>query len=133
MNVRDAIRRDHRKLWGYPSLLLGLWLLSVAVVSSGAWLAQDWRYRDLANRTGDGSGAGGQVNLSTGQMQVVNGQDVRVYMTSDGSADDEATQERHWRDRHPFENSVRSAGVPAPSRNWGASSSTPRPDLRPLQ
>lgn len=133
MDIRDSIRRDHRKLWGYPSLMLGLWLGSLALTTGGVWFIQDWRYGDLQRSMQ--RDAGNPVYYSTGQMQVVTGENAKVYMTSDDADDsaEYATEERRYRDRHPFENAVRFQAQPSGGGHWGASSSSPRPDFRPLQ
>ena len=133
MTIRDAIRRDHRKLWGYPSLLLAVWALSLVLMSGGAWFVQEWRYRDLAQRSSADPEADRPVYLSTGQLQVVSGQDVRVYMTSDDDAGaDYATQERRWREQHPFQNSVRTHAT-RPAVSWDSSGPGRRPDIGPLR
>jgi hypothetical protein len=126
------MRKGHIKLAGYPAVLLGFWLLSTAMLSGGAWFIQEWRYRDLAAHPSDDQGADRPVYVSSGQMQVVNGE-TNVYMTSDGYQDDTTTEERRWRETHPFQGQT-GRRTATPSYSWGASSSPGHlPDIRPLQ
>src|ERR1044072_2815263 len=69
----SRMRQGHIKLSGYPAALLGFWLLSTAMLSGGAWFIQEWRYRDLAAHPSGDQVADRPVYVSSGQMQVVNG------------------------------------------------------------
>jgi hypothetical protein len=124
------MREGHATLWAYPGLVLGLWLLSLVLISGGAWFIQEWRYNDLARSYGRHDGDR-QIYVSNGQMQVVNG-NAPVYLTSDGE-EDALTKERRWRDKNPVEGLMgQRAGQPA--RNWGSANPPGHlPDIRPLQ